>query len=84
MKLKMLLQQREQIFRVNLHNLSLQIFIDCESKKELLYGLQHVRNTDLHLKVLDLDPNRGIIVLFILPLTGKVRKSKNIFFSNLY
>ena len=34
-------------------------FIDCESKKELLSGLQHVRNTDLHLKVIDLDPNRA-------------------------
>ena len=43
-------------------------FIDCESKKELLSGLQHVRNTVLHLKVIDLDPNRGILVLFILPL----------------
>ena len=40
-------------------------FIDCESKKELLSGLQHVRNTDLHLKVIDLDPNRGILILFI-------------------
>ena len=59
-------------------------FIDCESKKELLSGLQHVRNTDLHLKVIDLDPNRGILILFILPLTEKVRRSKNIFFSNLY
>ena len=55
-------------------------FIDCESKKELLSGLQHVRNTDLHLKVIDLDPNRGILILFILPLTEKVRRSKNIFF----
>ena len=36
-------------------------FLDCESKKELLSGLQHVRNTDLHLKVIDLDPNRGIV-----------------------
>ena len=27
-------------------------FIDCESKKELLCGLQHVRNTDLHLKLI--------------------------------
>ena len=59
-------------------------FIDCESKKELLSGLQHVRNTDLHLKVIDLDPNRGILILFILPLTEKVRRSKNMFFSNLY
>ena len=55
-------------------------FIDCESKKELLSGLQHVRNTDLHLKVIDLDPNRGILFLFILPLTEKVRRSKNIYF----
>ena len=59
-------------------------FIECESKKELLSGLQHVRNTDLHLKVIDLDPNRGILILVILPLTEKVRRSKNIFFSNLY
>ena len=59
-------------------------FIDCESKKELLSGLQHVSNTDLHLKVIDLGPNRGILILFILPLTEKVRRSMNIFFSNLY
>ena len=59
-------------------------FIDRESKKELLSGLQYVRNTDLHLNVIDLDPNRGILILFILPLTEKVRRSKNIFFSNLY
>ena len=32
------------------------------------------------LKPIDLDPNRGIIILFILPLTGKVRRNKNIFF----
>ena len=51
-------------------------FIDCESKKELLSGLQHVRNTDLHLKLTDLDPNEFIIILFILPLTGKVRRNK--------
>ena len=55
------------------------VIIDCESKKELLSGLQHVRNTDLHLKVIDLDPNRGILILFIFPLTEKVRGSKNIF-----
>ena len=55
-------------------------FIDCESKQELLSGLQHVHNTDLHLKLTDLDPNRGIIILFILRLTGKVRRSKNTFF----
>ena len=55
-------------------------FIDCESKKELLSGLQYVRNTELHLKLIDLDPNRGIIILFILPLTGKARRNKNIFF----
>ena len=55
-------------------------FIDCESKKELLSGLQHVRNTDLHLKLIDLDPNRGIIILFILSLTGKVHRNKNIIF----
>ena len=55
-------------------------FIDCESKKELLSGLQQVRNTDLHLKLIDLDPNRGIIILFILPLTGKVHRNKNIIF----
>ena len=59
-------------------------FIDCESKTELLFGLQHVRNTDLHLKLIDLDPNRAILILFILPLTGKVRRSKNMFFSDLY
>ena len=39
-----------------------------------------MRNTDLHSKLIDLDPNRGIIILFILPLTGKIRKNKNIFF----
>ena len=55
-------------------------FKDCESNKELLFGLKHVRNTDLHLKLTDLDPNRGIIILFILPLTGIVRRNKNIFF----
>ena len=44
-------------------------FIDCESKKELLSELQH-----------DLDPNRGIIILFILSLTGKVHRNKNIIF----
>ena len=55
-------------------------FKDCESNKELLSRLKHVRNTDLHLKLTDLDPNRGIIILFILPLTGKVRRNKNIFF----
>ena len=55
-------------------------FKDCESNKELLSGLKHVRNTDLHLKLTDLDPNRGIIILFILPLTGIVRRNKNIFF----
>ena len=55
-------------------------FIDCESKKELLSGLQNVRNTDLHLKLTDLDPNRGIIILFILSLTGKVHRNKNIIF----
>ena len=55
-------------------------FIDCENKKELLYGLQHVRNTNLHLKLIDLESNSGIIILFILPLTGKVPRNKNIFF----
>ena len=55
-------------------------FKDCESNKELLSGLKHVRNTDLHLKLTDLDPNRGIIIVFILPLTEKVRRNKNIFF----
>ena len=55
-------------------------FKDCESNKELLSGLKYVRNTDLHLKLTDLDPNRGIIIVFILPLTGKVRRNKNIFF----
>ena len=54
-------------------------FIDCGSNKELLSGLQHVRNTDLHFKLIDLDPNRGIVILFILPLTGKVCRNKNIF-----
>ena len=53
--------------------------MDSESKKELLSGLQHVRDTDLHLKLIDLDPNKGIITFFILPLTGKVRRKKNIF-----
>ena len=56
-------------------------FIDCESKKELLSGLQHVRNTDLHFKLIDVDPNRGIVILFILPLTGKVCRNKNICFN---
>ena len=55
-------------------------FIDCESKKELFSGLHHVRNTDLHLKLIDLDPNRGIIILFILSLTGKVHRYKSIIF----
>ena len=32
-------------------------FIYCESKKELLSALQHIPNTDLHLKLIDLDPN---------------------------
>ena len=50
-------------------------FIDRESKKELLFGLQHVHNTDLHLKLIDLDPNRGITILFVLPLTGKVHRN---------
>ena len=54
--------------------------IDCESKKELLYGLQNVRNADLHLKLIDLDPIGGIIILFILPLTGKFHRNKNIIF----
>ena len=58
-------------------------FVNCESDKEVLSGLQHVHNTDLHLKLIDLDPNRGIIVLFILPLTGKFHRNKNIF-SDLY
>ena len=56
-------------------------FIDSDSKKELLLsGPQHLCKTDLHLKLIDLDPTRGIIILFILPLTGKLRRSKNIFF----
>ena len=59
-------------------------FIDTESKKELLSGLQHARNTDLHFKLIYLDPNRGILLSFILPLTGKVRRNRNIFFSDLY
>ena len=42
--------------------------------------MQPVRNTDLHLKLIDLGPIRGIIILFILPLIGKVRRNKNIFF----
>ena len=29
-------------------------FIDCESKNELLSGLQHVRNSDFHLELTDL------------------------------
>ena len=82
MTLKMLLQQREQIFCVTL----ITKFIDCESKEKLLSGLQHVRNTDLHLKLIDLDPNGGILILFILPLTAKVCRNKNMsffFFFNL-
>ena len=39
-----------------------------------------MRNTDLHLKLIDLESNSGIIILFILPLTGKVHRNKNIFF----
>ena len=39
-----------------------------------------MRNTDLHLKVIDLDPNTGIIILFILCLTRKVHRNKNIIF----
>ena len=39
-----------------------------------------MRNTDLHLKLTDLDLKRGIIILFILPLTEKVRRNKNIIF----
>ena len=37
-------------------------FMDCESKKELLSGLKHVHNTDLHLKRIDLDANRGKLI----------------------
>ena len=55
-------------------------FIDRECKKELLSGLQHVRNTDLHLRLIDLDPKTGISLLFILPLAGKVHRNKNIIF----
>ena len=80
----MLLQQREQIFLCKPAQLVITKFIDRESKKELLSGLQHVHNTDLHLKVIDLDPNGGRLILFILPLTGKVRRNKNIFFPDLY
>ena len=36
-------------------------FVDCGSKKELLSGLEHVYITDLHLKLIDLDGNKGII-----------------------
>ena len=36
--------------------------IDCESKKELPFGLQNVGNTDLYLRLIDLDPDRGIIL----------------------
>ena len=39
-----------------------------------------MRNTDLHLELIDLDPNRGIIILLILPLTGKTHRNKNIVF----
>ena len=39
-----------------------------------------MRNTNLHFKLIDLDPNRGIIILLILPLTGKVHGHKNIIF----
>ena len=39
-----------------------------------------MRNIELHLKLVDLDPNTGIIILFILPLTGKVHRNKNIIF----
>ena len=37
-------------------------FMDCESKKELLSGLKQVHNTDLHLKRIDLDANRGKLI----------------------
>ena len=40
-------------------------FIDYESKRELLSALQHVRNTNLHLKLIDLDPNRRSYTYFI-------------------
>ena len=39
-----------------------------------------MRNTNLRLKLIDLDPNRGIIILFILSLTEKVCRHKNVFF----
>ena len=37
----------------------------AECKKEQLIRLQHLRNTDLHLELIDLGPNRGIFILFI-------------------
>ena len=43
----------------------LTLFMGTESKKELLIGLQHLHNTDLHLELIDLGPNRGIFILFI-------------------
>ena len=78
MKLKMLLQQREQIFLCKTAQLVITKFIDCV--KRSCYLGYNVLNTELHLKLIDLDPNRSIIILFILPLTEKFRRNKNIFF----
>ena len=59
-------------------------FIDCESKRNCYLGynmLQYLGyNTDFHLKLIDSDPNGDIIILFILPLTGEVRRNKYIYF----
>ena len=50
---------------------------------ELLSGLQHVRNSDLHLKLIDLNPNRGIIILFIFTFDCKSSKKQEHNFSDL-
>ena len=51
--------------------------IDCKSKRSSYLGY---KMCDLHLKLIDLDPIGGIIILFILPLTGKSHRNKNTIF----
>ena len=84
MKLKMLPQLREQIFRVNLRNLSLQNLWIAKVKRSCYLGYNMYTIPILHLKLIDLDPNKGIITSFILPSTGKVRRKKNIYFFQIY
>ena len=67
MKLKILLQSVADLgtdFPCKPAQLVITKFIDCESKRKLLSGLQHVRNTDLHFKLIDLDSNRDILIYF--------------------